>query len=102
MKPHGALYHRASVDEACAAAIVSGVLGAGGPRAMLAFPGSRLYAVAKEAGLVAVAEGFADRAYDANGQLVVAERAGCAARRRRGGATGGGAGGRRRLDLRSR
>ena len=70
VKPHGALYHRASVDEACAAAIVAGVLGADGPRALLAFPGSRLYAVAKEAGLVAVAEGFADRAYDANGQLV--------------------------------
>ena len=70
VKPHGALYHRASVDEECATAIVSGVLAAGGPHALLAFPGSRLYAVAQGAGLVAVAEGFADRAYDANGQLV--------------------------------
>ncbi len=70
VKPHGALYHRASVDQECATAIVSGVLAAGGPHALLAFPGSRLYAVARDAGLVAVAEGFADRAYGANGQLV--------------------------------
>ncbi|HEY7398004.1 MAG TPA: 5-oxoprolinase subunit PxpA [Gaiellaceae bacterium] len=70
VKPHGALYHRASVDEACATAIVAGTLAADGPRAVLAFPGSRLFAVAGEAGLVAVAEGFADRGYDARGRLV--------------------------------
>jgi 5-oxoprolinase (ATP-hydrolysing) subunit A len=70
VKPHGALYHRASVDEACAAAIVAGTLAADGPHAMVAFPGSLLYACAAEAGLVAVAEGFADRGYDAGGQLV--------------------------------
>ena len=70
VKPHGALYHRASSDEECAQAIVSGTLAAGGPRAMLAFPGSKLFGAAGEAGLVAVAEGFADRGYDANGRLV--------------------------------
>ena len=70
VKPHGALYHRASADKACAAAIVSGTLAAGGPRALLAFPGSKLFAAAEEAGLLAVAEGFADRGYDASGQLV--------------------------------
>jgi 5-oxoprolinase (ATP-hydrolysing) subunit A len=70
VKPHGALYHRASGDGDCAAAIVAGTLAADGPRAMLAFPGSRLYEIAREAGLVAVAEGFADRGYDARGQLV--------------------------------
>jgi UPF0271 protein len=70
VKPHGALYHRASIDEACAAAIVAGTMATHGPRAMLAFPGSVLYGRAAEAGLVAVAEGFADRGYDADGQLV--------------------------------
>ena len=70
VKPHGALYHRASADEECAQAIVSGTLAAGGPRALLAFPGSKLFAAADERGLAAVAEGFADRAYDANGRLV--------------------------------
>jgi 5-oxoprolinase (ATP-hydrolysing) subunit A len=70
VKPHGALYHRASVDDACATAIVAGTLAAQGPRAMVAFPGSVLYTRAVEAGLAGVAEGFADRGYDANGQLV--------------------------------
>ncbi len=70
VKPHGALYHRASVDAECASAIVAGVLAADGPRAVLAFPSSLLFAFAAEAGLAAVAEGFADRAYDPNGQLV--------------------------------
>jgi len=70
VKPHGALYHRASADEECAQAIVSGTLAAAGPRAMLAFPGSKLFTAAEAGGLAAVSEGFADRGYDANGQLV--------------------------------
>jgi UPF0271 protein len=61
VKPHGALYHRASVDHECAAAIVA----AAGGLAILAFPGSKLLARAR----VAVAEGFADRAYTADGTL---------------------------------
>jgi 5-oxoprolinase (ATP-hydrolysing) subunit A len=70
VKPHGALYHRASVDRECAAAIVAGMLPAAGPRTLLAFPGSELFAAALAAGLAAVAEGFADRAYDGDGRLV--------------------------------
>ncbi len=70
VKPHGALYHRASVDRACAEAIVAAVVAAEEPRAVLAFPGSQLYALAEAAGLAAVAEGFADRAYDSAGKLV--------------------------------
>jgi UPF0271 protein len=68
VKPHGALYHRASGDRACAAAIVRA---AGRARlAVLGFPGSELLARAGEAGLPAVAEAFADRAYAADGTLV--------------------------------
>jgi UPF0271 protein len=70
VKPHGALYHRASIDRDCAAAIVAAVVAAEGPRAMLAFPGSELFAAARAAGLAAVAEGFADRGYDSGGKLV--------------------------------
>jgi 5-oxoprolinase (ATP-hydrolysing) subunit A len=67
IKPHGALYHRASVDRECAEAIVS----ATGPGlAVLAAPRSLLLAKAEEAGLAAVAEGFADRAYAPDGTLV--------------------------------
>ena len=66
VKPHGALYHRASREDECAAAIVA----AAAPLAVLGFPGSRLLAHAHDAGLVAVAEGFADRGYAADGSLV--------------------------------
>jgi len=69
VKPHGALYHRASVDRDCAASIVAAVV-AEGPHAVLAFPGSELFAAAQAAGLAAVAEGFADRGYDSGGKLV--------------------------------
>ncbi len=69
VKPHGALYHRASSDSECAQALVSAVAGAG-PLAVLGFPGSALLAQARDAGLPAVAEGFADRAYAADGMLV--------------------------------
>jgi UPF0271 protein len=66
VKPHGALYHRAARDDACAAAVVA----AAAPLAVLGFPGSRLLAHARDAGLVAVTEGFADRGYAADGSLL--------------------------------
>jgi 5-oxoprolinase (ATP-hydrolysing) subunit A len=66
VKPHGALYHRASVDEECAAAIVSAVDGL----PVLAAPGSALLAQARAAGVEAVTEGFVDRAYAPDGSLV--------------------------------
>jgi UPF0271 protein len=66
VKPHGALYHRASVDAEVAEAIV----GSAGGLAMLAFPGSRLIACAQAAGLQIVPEAFADRGYTAAGSLV--------------------------------
>ncbi len=62
VKPHGALYHRAELDEECAAAIVSAAHGL----AVLGSPGSALLAQAQ----VAVAEGFVDRAYAPDGLLV--------------------------------
>ena len=66
VKPHGALYHRAGVDEECAAAIVSAADGL----PVLAALGSALLSQARAAGVEAVAEGFADRAYAADGSLV--------------------------------
>jgi UPF0271 protein len=69
LKPHGALYHRASVDAACAAALVAAALEAG-VRGVLAFPGSVLLEQARSAGLAATAEGFADRGYAPDGSLL--------------------------------
>ena len=72
------------------------------PRALLAFPGSRAATRCADAGLVAVAEGFADRAYDADGQLVPRGEPGALLDAEAAGAAGGRAGGRRRVDLRAR
>jgi UPF0271 protein len=70
VKPHGALYNRAVHDEAQAHAVVDGVLLAGGALPVLGLPGSRLLELAGEAGLPAVPEAFADRAYTDEGTLV--------------------------------
>lgn len=69
VKPHGALYNRAVQDAEQAEAVVAGVRMAGG-LPVLGLPGSRLLAAAERAGLAAVPEAFADRAYTAAGTLV--------------------------------
>ncbi|MCB5165237.1 LamB/YcsF family protein [Streptomyces bambusae] len=70
VKPHGALYNRTVRDAEQAAAVVAGVRLAGGELPVLGLPGSELLAAAGAAGLVAVPEAFADRAYTAAGTLV--------------------------------
>lgn len=70
VKPHGALYNRTVHDADQAAAVVAGVLTAGGGLPVLGLPGSLLLAAAAEAGLSPVPEAFADRAYTPAGTLV--------------------------------
>jgi UPF0271 protein len=67
VKPHGALYTRAIGDGEVARAIVAATSEYG--VAMLAWPGSELFAQALAGGMEAFAEGFADRGY-AHGRLV--------------------------------
>lgn len=70
VKPHGALYNRIVHDEEQARAVVDGVLLAAPGVPVLGLPGSRFLALAAEAGLPAVQEAFADRAYTDAGTLV--------------------------------
>ncbi|GLX52320.1 UPF0271 protein [Streptomyces hygroscopicus subsp. hygroscopicus] len=70
VKPHGALYNRVTHDEEQAGAVIDGVLLAGPALPVLGLPGSRLLTLAREAGLPAVPEAFADRAYTDEGALV--------------------------------
>jgi UPF0271 protein len=65
VKPHGALYHRVVDDDVQADAVLAG----SGELAVLGFPGSRLLALAAEAGRPAYQEGFPDRGY-AEGRLI--------------------------------
>ncbi|MGW5851183.1 LamB/YcsF family protein [Streptomyces sp. NPDC055254] len=78
VKPHGALYNRTVYDGDQAAAVVAGVRLAAGDSGLpvLGLPGSLLLAVAASAGLEAVPEAFADRAYTPAGTLVPRSEAG--------------------------
>ncbi|HEY7224904.1 MAG TPA: 5-oxoprolinase subunit PxpA [Micromonosporaceae bacterium] len=70
VKPHGALYNTATVDARQAGAIVASIVDYDRSLPVLCLPGSTLAGVATAAGLRAVAEGFADRAYASDGTLV--------------------------------
>jgi len=70
VKPHGALYNAVVHHESQAAAVVEAVRTYDDSLAVLGLPGSALLAAAERAGLRAVQEAFADRAYTPSGTLV--------------------------------
>jgi 5-oxoprolinase (ATP-hydrolysing) subunit A len=69
VKPHGALYNVAAVEEPQAAAVVAAVADYDRALAVLCQPASVLAQLATGAGLRVVGEGFADRGYRADGTL---------------------------------
>jgi UPF0271 protein len=70
VKPHGALGNLAAADRGVAAGIVAAIKGLDPQLAVLAISGTMLEQVAREQGVAAYSEVFADRAYQPNGQLV--------------------------------
>jgi UPF0271 protein len=70
VKPHGALYNTIVTDADQAAAVVEAVRLYDPALPVLGLPGSRWLAQAAAAGLHAVPEAFADRAYTPEGHLV--------------------------------
>jgi UPF0271 protein len=70
VKPHGALGNLAAADRGVAAGIVAAIQGLDPQLAVLAISGTMLEQVAREQGVAAYSEVFADRAYQPNGQLV--------------------------------
>ena len=75
VKPHGALYHAAANDPVVANAIVTAVIEYDPSMAVLGLANSHLLDAAQEHGLEPIAEGFADRAYHHDGQLVARSHA---------------------------
>ncbi len=69
VKPHGALYNRAATDSSAAVSIARAVASVDTEIRLVGPPGSALLAAGTAAGLVCLAEGFADRAYTADGTL---------------------------------
>lgn len=70
VKPHGALYHASASDPAVAQAVVAAAAEYDPSLALLGLPGSDLLMAAERAGMEAVPEAFADRAYRPDGGLV--------------------------------
>jgi UPF0271 protein len=69
VKVHGALYNRAAHDAELAAAIAGAVARLDPDLVLVGLAGSALLAAGRIAGLALLAEGFADRAYEADGSL---------------------------------
>jgi UPF0271 protein len=76
VKVHGALYNMAVKDRPLADAIAAAVSVVDRGLALFALPGTELARAAEDAGLRVVREGFADRAYEADGSLTPRSRAG--------------------------
>ncbi|PMS37717.1 UPF0271 protein [Trinickia symbiotica] len=70
VKPHGALYNQAASDPDIAEAIISAVHDFDPSLAVFGLANSRFIDTAREAGLIAIEEGFADRGYRDDGTLV--------------------------------
>ena len=76
VKPHGALYNQAVRDRALASAIAEAIRQADANLCFVGLSGSPMIDAAREAGLSAAAEAFADRAYQPDGSLVPRSRPG--------------------------
>jgi UPF0271 protein len=69
VKAHGALYNRGERDAEIAATIAGAVRTVGQDLVLFAAPGSAMESAANAVGLRVAREGFADRAYEADGTL---------------------------------
>lgn len=76
VKPHGALYNVAAQDMSVAAAIAGAVAAFDPALVLVGLSGSLLVEAGRAAGLAVLNEAFADRRYQASGQLVSRETAG--------------------------
>ena len=75
VKPHGALYNTAAVDQVQAGAVVAAAAAwPGGGLPVMCQPGSVLGQLAAAAGLRVITEGFPDRAYLPDGRLAPRSR----------------------------
>jgi UPF0271 protein len=70
VKPHGALYNTIAHDARQAAAVIAGVRAVDDTLVLMGLAGAPVLAQARAAGLAVMAEAFADRAYQPDGQLV--------------------------------
>jgi len=70
VKPHGALYNQANLSPDLARGIAAGIAAFDAGLLLVCQPGTELARAGEAAGLTVAREGFADRAYNADGTLV--------------------------------
>lgn len=76
VKPHGALYNRIAVDAVQGAAVIAALKAVDPTLVLMGLAGAPILDQARAAGLTAVAEAYADRAYTPAGHLVPRREAG--------------------------
>ena len=76
VKPHGNLYNMAGRDHDLAVAICQAIKAVSPDLIILALAGSEMISAAREVGIRAASEVFADRAYEENGALVARSKPG--------------------------
>lgn len=76
IKPHGALYHKFCFDEDCAQLFVRLIQSRYPDLALMGLPNCKAETVCNENGVSFLSEGFADRAYNADGSLVARSKEG--------------------------
>jgi UPF0271 protein len=76
VKPHGALYNRATRDSSAAAAVAQAIHDVDPSLLLLGLAGSEMARAAAQAALTFVPEAFADRAYKSDGSLVPRQQPG--------------------------
>ena len=69
IKPHGALYNKAARDESLATLIGEVILSINPSLPIMCLAGSRMVSILKDMGLNVLRESFADRTYEADGNL---------------------------------
>ena len=80
VKPHGALFNMAARDAELADAVARAAAVIDRELILFGLPGSELVAAGRRSGLRTAAEGFADRAYNADGTLVARSQPGAVIR----------------------
>ncbi len=76
VKPHGALYNRIAVDAVQGAAVIAALKAVDPSLVLMGLAGAPILDQARAAGLMVVAEAYADRAYTPAGHLVPRREAG--------------------------
>lgn len=76
VKPHGALYNRMAVDAVQGAAVIAALKAVDPSLVLMGLAGAPILDQARAAGLMVVAEAYADRAYTPAGHLVPRREAG--------------------------